>query len=622
MFRLRFVVGAGRALCASLAGACLIAAAAAPLGAQNHPFGAHPVAYAPGAILPDHVPQSVLDQAVRDFYDDWKSAYLVQTCGPGRYVVATHVAAGNLTVSEGHGYGMILAALMAGHDPDARAIFDGMYAYFREHPTAGHDDLMAWNQKTSCADAPNGDSSATDGDLDIAYALLLADKQWGSCGAVDYLGAALEVLADVEGGELDATASYPLLGNWVSPSDPTYYPATRSSDFMPGHFRSFAAATADADWTALADSVYDVIDDVQTTHSPVTGLLPDFIIDPLALMDPPGAPAPAPPLFLEAPTDGSYSYNACRDPWRIASDFVLTGDARAATAAGRITSWFRSATGDDPEAITSGYHLDGTPVAGTDYRSMAFVAPLGVAATTGASHQAWLDDLWDLVAGTPVEAEGYYENTLKLLSMIVMSGNWWAPELVTGGCVPSGTPLCTDGGALAGVQMTFSRVTSPPGEQGLKVKGSLFFAQGTPVASLAEGAQVLVEDLGAGSAALLDVTTATAPIPSPAASACDPRDGWTVTAKTTTYRNVSGSVDAPACTPGSASGVRQLKYKPRSARDVAFGLKARDAAIATPVGPVRMTLVLGDDAAASGAGECGIGAQLACTAKGTKVVCR
>ena len=98
--------------------------------AQNHPFGSHPFAYAAGAITPNHISQPAEDQAVRAFYDAWKARYLEQTCGAGRYVVLSNTQAGNLTVSEAHGYGMMLAALMAGHDPDAHAIFDGMLAYF------------------------------------------------------------------------------------------------------------------------------------------------------------------------------------------------------------------------------------------------------------------------------------------------------------------------------------------------------------------------------------------------------------------------------------------------------------------------------------------------------------
>jgi hypothetical protein len=133
---------------------------------------------------------------------------------------------------------------------------------------------------------------------------------------------------------------------------------------------------------------------------------------------------------------------------------------------------------------------------------------------------------------------------------------------------------------------------------------------------------VLVEDVGNGNAALYDVTETTTPIPSSSAPACDPADGWTVGPKTTAYRNASGSMDAPACTAGSAAGVRQLKYKPRSARDVAFVLTARNTLVFPPVGPVRLTLVLGDDGAASAAGHCGISAELACVPKGSKVVCR
>ena len=244
---------ARRGICvamASLALAVLLVAGAA--GAQNHPFASHPFSYAAGSIQPNHVSQAVLDQAVRDFYDAWKTRYLRQTCGTGRYVVVTKVGPGNLTVSEGHGYGMILAALMAGHDARAREVFDGMYAHFRQHPTATHGHLMSWNQNGGCVDA-QGNDSASDGDLDIAYALLLADKQWGSCGAIDYKSEALAVLADIQSGELDGSGQYVLLGDWVTPSDAQYYPSTRSSDFMPDHYRSFDAAAGGGPWTGLLD---------------------------------------------------------------------------------------------------------------------------------------------------------------------------------------------------------------------------------------------------------------------------------------------------------------------------------------------------------------------------------
>ena len=63
---------------------------------------------------------------------------------------------------------MMLMALMAGHEPDAQAIFDGMFDYFRAHPTAFHQHLMGSYQNLSCATPPGDFDSAADGDLDIA----------------------------------------------------------------------------------------------------------------------------------------------------------------------------------------------------------------------------------------------------------------------------------------------------------------------------------------------------------------------------------------------------------------------------------------------------------------------
>lgn len=601
-----------------IAAACVLCTGfPAQAEASNFPFGSRPVAYAPGTLLPDHLSAAILDQQVQDFYDAWKERYLAEECGTGRYVVLTRVGGGNLTVSEGHGYGMMLVALMAGHDPHAREIFDGMYAYAVEHPTTEHPHLMSWNQTKKCVDADDGDSSATDGDMDIAYALLLADAQWGSCGAVDYRGAALAVLGDIVDGTIDADGSYPLLGNWVSASDPEYYAATRSSDFLPAHFRSFAAASGSPVWSSLLDDGYQRFASIQATWSPATGLVPDFIVDPA------GTPAPAGPFFLESDTDGAYSYNACRVPWRIGVDNLLYGDARAADIVDRITRWLRVTTSDDPSRIGAGYWLDGSPVAGTDYRSMAFVAPLGIAAMVDPDHAEWLDSLWDFIVATSIDDEAYYENTLKLLTMIVMSGNWWAPDMVNGGCVAQGNRLCRDGGYLQNVRIKTAGLARGVGRQSLSIQGDAFFPAGVPVPTLDSGAQILVEDAGTGGTVIYELTVDTAPVPASSASGCDPiRDAWKVGPKATMYRNRSGSLDAPACTPRSANGLRQIRYRPGSARDVEFRIRAVNADVSPVVGPLRLSLVFGDDTAAGSAGACAISRDIECASRSTSFTCR
>jgi len=393
-----------------------------------NPFGSHTFTYAAGSILPDSASQADLDKATSSYYDTWKGKYLKAGCGAGRYYIETKTEAGNLTVSEGHGYGMLLSAIMAGHDPDARKYFDGMYLYFRDHPSATSPDLMAWYQDASCANA-QGQDSASDGDIDIAFALLLADKQWGSCDDINYKAEALKVIEAIKTKTLDATHSYVLLGDWADPGDAKFYKSTRSSDFVIDHFKSFGAASGDPTWTGLVDSTYKLIATMRTKYSPATGLLPDFIKDPL------GAPAPAAANFLEGANDGAYDYNACRDPWRLATDFLVSGDDRAKTAALTLTTWIKGATGGDPASIRAGYQLNGTPSAGSDYLTMAFAAPFGPAAMVNGSNKAWLNAVWQ--EADSAAPEGYYEDTIKLLTMVVMSGNWWAPEARPEVCSPA-----------------------------------------------------------------------------------------------------------------------------------------------------------------------------------------
>ena len=386
--------------------------------AAAQPFGTHQIQYANGSILPSNHSQAELDQAVKDYYDVWKERFLREggPCPDGQVYVATGMG-GSLTVSEAHGYGMVILAYMAGHEPEAQRLFDGMYAYFRDHPTQSSADLMAWSQDQNCSDN-QGRDSASDGDLDIAYALLLADKQWGSGGAIDYRAEAIKVIGAIREGDVDPTHSYVLLGNWVD-SFTKEFRATRTSDFMPGHFVSFGDASGDTEWEQLLDHEYGVIAILQQTFAPDTGLLPDFVLDAKT------APAPAEPDFLENPTDGQYSYNACRDPWRLGVHYLISGDPRAKTAVEKINAFFIATTGGDPGAIKAGYSLDGDEL--RNYYDHAFGAPLGVAAMVDSSHQNWLNALWDATTGDSGDAN-YFGDTLKLLSMVVMSGNWWAPE--------------------------------------------------------------------------------------------------------------------------------------------------------------------------------------------------
>jgi hypothetical protein len=76
------------------------------------PFPQH-VSYAAGAIRPTNFGQTQQDADVVAAYQSWKSRYLVQmgteADGHPRYRLKLGTGAGEATVSEGMGYGMLLA---------------------------------------------------------------------------------------------------------------------------------------------------------------------------------------------------------------------------------------------------------------------------------------------------------------------------------------------------------------------------------------------------------------------------------------------------------------------------------------------------------------------------------
>lgn len=412
-----------RALCAF---GCTLAAAAFADG-PNRPFPQH-TTYSSGTIKPSHRTQAQLDDDVRAAYDRWKTNYLLQAGtepdGRARYRVSAGVIQATDTVSEGQGYGMVIVPLMAGYDPDAQTIFDGLWEYFNDHRSNVDGRLMDWHIPPSEAsdDASTGDDSAFDGDADIALGLILADRQWGSTGRIDYAAEAADVCAGLLASEIGPDSRLPLLGDWVSPAGPRYNQYTnRSSDLLMAHFRSYARFTGDSAWTTVATNSLSAIDRLQSGYAAATGLLPDFFV-PVSTTD--HSPKPANANFLEGPHDGAYYYNAGRDPWRIATDALVNGDAGSLAAARLLSHWAESATGGQAPQIKPGYNLNGTLIPPGNYFTSFFAAPLGVAAMLDPAQQSWLNAIDDAVRSAH---EGYYEDTVTLQCLIVMSGNYWDP---------------------------------------------------------------------------------------------------------------------------------------------------------------------------------------------------
>jgi len=384
------------------------------------PFPQH-VTYLNGCILPNHISRQRMDDSVRSFYKVWKHTYIKTGCKEGEYYVWFEgpVSHNKQCVSEGQGYGMMIVALMAGYDSAAQAIYNGLYHYYKAHPSRSDPYLMAWAQRKDCRDVDG--SSATDGDMDIAYSLLLADRQWGSHGDIDYRSEAMHVISSILLREINQKTFSVLLSNSVEYDSKDYFDM-RSSDFMPAHFRAFRSASENTGWDKVIDSNYRLFQQLQDKFSPEAGLVPDFInkIN--------GETRPARPHYLESRYDGAYNYNACRMPWRVATDYLLHGDPRAAEMLEKINRWIRMTTKGDPDNISAGYSLAGEDLKNRYYEALCFIAPFSVSAMINRENQAWLNKLWDYMVHFRASEFDYYDNSIRVICMLIISGNYWAPE--------------------------------------------------------------------------------------------------------------------------------------------------------------------------------------------------
>ncbi|RQP23000.1 glycosyl hydrolase family 8 [Piscinibacter terrae] len=255
---------------------------------------------------------------IRAYYQQWVSDYLkkVTIGGKDHYYVLGPVTgptgddlppgfSGNpISASEHTGYGMLLTVLMEGQDSahSERPRFDGLVRTYQRFRSSGCGQAGCTTSLMSSALPPEADwtknpvpvdDSATDGDMDIALALLMADAQWGSTGAgatFNYKAMAKTLIDDIIKWNLQWSSSEGAglfrmnMGDWVhgypdlheedwaggmhvnGDADSTdVFPkfllsTTRPSDWMMGHWQVFQtkfsgpvptlpAASNGAQWT-------------------------------------------------------------------------------------------------------------------------------------------------------------------------------------------------------------------------------------------------------------------------------------------------------------------------------------------------------------------------------------
>jgi len=298
-----------------------------------------------------------------------------------------------------------------------------MFKFTKDHPSKKSPHLMSWCILEGCITNSYNDnnSSATDGDMDIALSLLMADNQWGSKGELNYRKEGLKILDAILKHEINHENHTVLLGDANVFGDEDYNDI-RSSDFMPDHLRVFNQFYPNEEWVKVIDNMYRIFVNIQLKYSPKVGLLPDFIIkkDKGYL--------PANPKYLESKHDGEYYYNACRVPLHLAIDYLFFNEANAKRLLDPLNNWIQKKTDNNADKICAGYHLNGEPISGQNYTVPAFVCPFAIGAMVNKENQEWVDDCWDFITDFEFKDYRYYDNSIQMLSLLILSGNYWLPQ--------------------------------------------------------------------------------------------------------------------------------------------------------------------------------------------------
>ena len=409
----------------------LLALVSSALAAQTFPFPQN--ATYPFGIRP--VGRNQADALAA--YNDWKSRYVVtdQTSGYKRVFYDERTGEVGWTVSEGIGYGMLLAVNMA-----ERPLFDDLWHYAKLHLDS--NGLMKWKVQDNGTDAAQ--DSAADADEDMAFALLCADKQWGSGCAINYLQEATTLIDNILAHEVDpATFTFKPGDSWGSLStvNPSY--------LIPAYYRVFRNAVQDDRWLSVLQKSYDIL---QAAANPSTGLLPDWCL-------PDGTPDPQRSL-----NDYEYLYNATRTPWRLALDYVWFGVADAATRTNALTAF---ANGQGIGAIKDGYQLDGTLVG--QYHNSAFVGPFAAGAMAAPAFQSFCDAAYQ--ENVSVHGDNYYNTSLKALTLFLLTGNFLNPCPTCGAStLPPASPSWLRTTAASQSQINLQWDDNANNESGFKIE--------------------------------------------------------------------------------------------------------------------------------------------------------
>ena len=341
------------------------------------------------------MPTNVQTSDLRDAYIQWKNAFVDTNCTNGRARVKFDNP--NFTVSEGIAYGMLLSAYA-----NDKELFDGLWKYYQSHTNA--NGVMHW--KIEGCNTVNGQNGATDAELDVAIALIVAGKRFGNTSGIDYHQEAKDLIAIMKQHEVEANSYVLKPGDaWGGSNN------TNPSYFAPGYFRVYGEFTNDVQfWNNVKTKTYEILNANLSVNNAVDCLVSDWCKADGSYSD----------IVPWAFNSGkSFYYDAARTPWRIATDFLWYGKTEASDYLKKCENFVNRVGGIDN--ITAGYNQNGTQI--HTFKDPTYTGSF--AASLMNSGQSTVDNAYTTTKN--LTSTAYFATTLRVLYMFTLSGNLFNP---------------------------------------------------------------------------------------------------------------------------------------------------------------------------------------------------
>jgi endo-1,4-beta-D-glucanase Y len=347
---------------------------------------------------------------VQAAYNSFLSRYETGTCG-GETCARITFDDPTYTVSEGIGYGMLIMVYMDNATNNTQTKFDNLWKYFKAN--RNKNGVMNWKIQgftNSCSG--NNCNGASDAELDVALALMMAYKQWGT---ESYLTDAKTLIEAIYTHEISKTNK-----GLIKPGD-QWEPFYNSSYVSTAALEVFKNASS-SNWD---EAITANLNMVKANANATSGLASDWC-------DASGNP-------VNGNSSIKFGYDAVRTPYRMALSYAWFGHSQAKTVNDMVANWAttKNPIKGNPLQIKDGYNVDGSELGA--WNVATYVGALASAGMADAKYQTWVNEASAQLMGA-ANGSGYYHSSLKVLYGLLLTGNmnnFWSGSVIPTPTIPT-----------------------------------------------------------------------------------------------------------------------------------------------------------------------------------------